>query len=77
MKIVVRRLAELPMHASPTVFRQLPQDTLGPSVLSVKVNVLPASPPDASLRTKIDDIEFRRSDEEKDCHAHGAIRIDV
>jgi len=60
--ILIGRVA----HASPTVFRQLPQDTLGPSALSVKVNVLPASPPDPSLRTKIDDIEFRRSDEEKE-----------
>ena len=45
--------------------------------MSVKVNVLPASPPDPSLKTKIDDIEFGRSDEEKDWHIHGAIRLDI
>ncbi len=54
--------------------RQLPQDTLGSSVLSVKVNVLPANPPDPSLRAAIDDIEFLRSDKEKDMFE--AVRAD-
>lgn len=47
-------------------FRQAPQQAAGSSVLSVKVNVVPASPPDASLRARVDSIEFQRSDEEKE-----------
>lgn len=48
-----------------TALRQLPQDTLGSKLLSVKVNVLPVSPPDPSLRNKIDSLERSRSDAEK------------
>ena len=47
------------------MFRQLPQEALGSSALSVEVNVLPASPPEAGLRENIDDMEHQRSDEEK------------
>jgi len=49
-----------------TVFRQTPQEALGSSVLSVKVNVVPASPPDASLRARVDNIEYQRSDKERE-----------
>lgn len=48
-----------------TMFRQLPQEALGSSALSVEVNVLPASPPEPGLRANIDDMEHQRSDEEK------------
>jgi hypothetical protein len=48
------------------MLQQLPQDTLGSSALAVKVNVLPANPPDGSLRPAIDNIESVRSSEEKD-----------
>ena len=51
---------------SATLLQQLPQDTLGSSALSVKVHVLPANPPDAALRADIDDLEFLRSDRERD-----------
>ena len=44
----------------------LPQDTLGSSVLAVKVNVLPANPPDSSLKPAIDNLETLRADREKD-----------
>lgn len=50
---------------SATLLQQLPQDTLGSSVLSVKVNVLPANPPDAALRADIEDLESIRFDKEK------------
>lgn len=46
--------------------RQLPQNSLGSSVLSVKVNVLPANPPDPALRPAIDNLESLRADREKD-----------
>jgi len=49
-----------------TVFRQTPQEALASSVLSVKVNVAPASPPDPSLRARIDNVEYQRSKKEKD-----------
>jgi len=48
------------------MFRQLPQEAAGSSVLSVKVNVLPASPPDPALRADIEKLENRRSGSEKD-----------
>lgn len=48
-----------------TLLRQLPQDTLGSEVLAVRVNVLPVSPPDASLKEQIDTIEHKRSEAEK------------
>jgi len=51
---------------SAMLFRQAPQEALGSSVLSVKVNVVPASPPDASLRSALDSIEYQRSDKEKE-----------
>jgi len=51
---------------SASMLQQLPQDTLGSSALAVKVNVLPANPPDGSLRPAIDNIESVRSSEEKD-----------
>jgi len=51
---------------SAMLYRQAPQEALGSSVLSVKVNVVPANPPDASLRARIDDIEYQRSDKEKE-----------
>jgi len=60
------------------MFRQIPQDTLDSSVLSVKVNVLPASPPDPSLRRVIEDMEYQRSDKEKDMFkskAFGELRM--
>ena len=47
------------------MLRQLPQESLGSSVLSVKVNVLPASPPDPALRPKIEGIEQVRADGEQ------------
>jgi hypothetical protein len=50
---------------SAAMLEQLPQDTLGSSVLSVKVNVLPASPPDPSLRPVIENLEGARSEKEK------------
>lgn len=42
-------------------FREAPQEKLGPSVLSVKVQVVPASPPDPSLRATIENMESTRS----------------
>ena len=48
-----------------SMFRQIPQEALGSSVMSVKVNVLPASPPDPALKEDIDNIEFQRYDQEK------------
>lgn len=53
-------------RSSINFLQQLPQDTLGSSVLSVKVNVLPASPPDPSLRSAIDNLESARADHEKE-----------
>ena len=58
----------LARHAAPkssAFMQQLPQESLGSSAVAVKVNVLPASPPDASLRTAIDDLEHLRSDREQ------------
>lgn len=55
-------------HAAPksaAFLQQLPQESVGSSAIAVKVNVLPASPPDASLRTAIDDLEHIRSDREQ------------
>lgn len=46
--------------------RQLPQETLGSSALAVKVNVLPATPPDPALRTNVENIEYYRAGQEKD-----------
>lgn len=59
-----------------TLFRQLPQETLGAQVLSARVNVLPVSPPDPSLKGKIDMIEHRRSEIEKNMFqaAFGEVR---
>lgn len=54
------------MRKSAAMLQQLPQNTLGPSVLAVKVNVLPASPPDPALRPAIDNLESLRADREKD-----------
>lgn len=51
--------------SSATFIQQLPQDVLGSSALSVKVNVLPANPPDAALSNNIEALEATRSDEEK------------
>jgi hypothetical protein len=53
------------MFTKSVLFRQTPQASTGSSVLSMKVNVVPASPPDASLKARVDSIEFQRSDEEK------------
>lgn len=50
---------------SPPTFRQLPQESMRSDALSVKVNVLPASPPDPSLRHHIDDIEYQKSAHER------------
>lgn len=54
------------IRKSAAMFRQLPQSTLGSSVLAVKVNVLPASPPDPALRPAIDNLESLRADRERD-----------
>lgn len=54
------------LRRSTALLQQLPQNTLGPSVLAVKVNVLPASPPDPVLRPAIDNLESLRADREKD-----------
>jgi hypothetical protein len=35
-------------------------------LVEVKVNVVPASPPSASLRARIDDVEYQRSAKEKE-----------
>jgi len=59
-------LAEGQIRRPAAMFRQLPQDTVGSAVMSVKVNVLPGSPPDPILREDIEDVEFLRSDREKD-----------
>lgn len=61
--VFAQRSAPKLMKAA-TVFRQTPQDALGSSVLSVKVNVAPASPPDPALRASIDNIENERSEKE-------------
>lgn len=45
-------------------FREAPQEKLGSSVLSVKVQVVPASPPDPSLRATIENVESMRSAKE-------------
>lgn len=50
---------------SATFIQQLPQDVLGSSALSVKVNVLPANPPDVALSNNIEALEATRSDDEK------------
>lgn len=65
------------VHSKSSMFRELPQEALGSSVMSVKVNVLPASPPDASLKADIDNIEFQRYDGEKhmfEAEAFGELR---
>jgi len=51
--------------ASTISFRQLPQHTMAGSLASVKINVIPESPPDPSLKAAIDDVEHRRDDLEK------------
>lgn len=53
------------LATSSAFLQQLPQETQSASALAVKVNVLPASPPDATLKADIDDLEFLRSDKEK------------
>ena len=69
---VLEWLIQYDLHASKrhapssaTFIQQLPQDVLGSSALSVKVNVLPANPPDAALSNNIEALEATRSDEEK------------
>lgn len=47
-----------------TSFRQAPQSDGAPA-LSVKVSVMPPSPPDPALKASIDNMEYRRSDEER------------
>ena len=59
MFYIVRR-----SRGNSTALRQIPQETLRAKVLSMKVNVMPASPPDASLKTSIDTLEHFRSDAE-------------
>jgi len=59
-------LAKREASKSAVAFRQAPQEAAGSSVLSVKVDVVPASPPSASLRARIDDIEYQRSASEKE-----------
>ena len=39
---------------------------MNPQPAKVKVNVAPASPPDPSLRARIDNVEYQRSKKEKD-----------
>lgn len=53
------------IFAKPALFRQTPQASTVSSVLSVKVNVVPSSPPDASLKSRVEGIEFQRADKEK------------
>ena len=48
------------------MLRQLPQDIVGASALSVKVNAFAPNPPDPMLRADIDDIESLRSNKESD-----------
>lgn len=48
-----------------TSFREAPQQSLFGRVLSFRVNVLPSSPPDASLKSRIDSIEHERSESEE------------
>jgi len=52
--------------ASATLLGALSQDRPGDSVLSLKVKVQSASPPDPLLRTAIDDLESLRSGREKE-----------
>ena len=49
-----------------SMLRQLPQDIVGASALSVKVNAFAPNPPDPMLRADIDDIESLRSNKESD-----------
>lgn len=51
---------------SVSMLRQLPQDVVGASALSVKVNAFAPNPPDPMLRADIDDIESLRSNKESD-----------
>jgi len=51
---------------SVSMLRQLPQDIVGASALSVKVNAFAPNPPDPMLRADIDDIESLRSNKESD-----------
>lgn len=65
------------MQSKSAMFRELPQEALGSSVMSVKVNVLPASPPDAVLKADIDNIELQRYEGEKhmfEAEAFGELR---
>ena len=48
-----------------TSFREAPQQSLFGRVLSFRVNVLPSSPPDSSLKSRIDSIEHERSESEE------------
>lgn len=65
-KVLNAFLAQRHIAKSVSMLRQLPQDTVGSSALSVKVNAFAPNPPDVMLRADIDDIESLRSNKESD-----------